>query len=212
MAKLTFPQSISRKNLAILVVIAGVILAAAVYLIYLGPAQKKLSATNASLKIAESNNAAAQAKYAATESLGPSAGVKIYTEAKALDTLLPQLCTTGFETSGCFNAQSFPLVTVYSLAGQAGMTVESSAPGVADSYHGVDYYQYTISVDGSFNQLVSFTKILTNSPSEPLITIPTVAATSTPKGVDASMTIDVWYANSLSQLPSTQVPAPTTAG
>jgi hypothetical protein len=206
----SFLQSISRRNLAVGVVALGVALVLGVYLLFTAPAEHTLSTTNTNLKSEIAINAAAQSEYTATKSLGASAGALIYGEASALDTLLPQLCTTGYEKAGCFNAQSYPLINIPAIAGQTGMKVDTLSEGTADVFEGSTYYQYSISISGSYAGLVSFANKVTSS--GPLATLASVQASATPTGISATILVDVWYTNDLTQPPSSVNPSAPATG
>jgi len=211
MANVTSSRASSRRSLTVIILLLGAALAIGTYFLFVAPARSALSKTNSTLAGANLALSQIEARVAAANGLGKAAGKTIYTNAKALDGLLPQICTPGYETN-CFNQNSFWLGTIPNLVTASGMSVTGNPTPVASTYKTLTYYQFTVTVGGSFSQLTHFVTNLTSS--QPLVTVPSISASATPTGVTATVVLDVWYVNNLaaSNLPSTGPQAATPAG
>jgi Tfp pilus assembly protein PilO len=184
----------------ILTVAVGVVINAVIYLAVLSPAMSAKSSETSALETATQAFTTISSQYSTIQRQG-SGGAALFQSAKSLDALLPQLCSTSYTASSCFNPTDFALGTMSSLITSSGMKPTQVVPGVSGTYQTAFYEQYSFTVTGTYAQLVSLVRNLANAPQ--MITTASIAATATPAGVSANIVIDVWYMNNPATPPVT---------
>ncbi len=206
MAKSSRPPA--RQTVSVVVIILGLLVTAGIYFLFTAPARHAQSSSTLSLSRATNAYDQTRSQYTQARSLGAAAGSNLYHTAHTLDALLPPLCslsggttttTIPPSTTTCFNYELYPLVALDTVTRSAGMKLTAPSPGVAGSYQGSTYYQYTFTVTGTYAQLTSLLHALVAA--TPLTTVNSVSVTSSSQGLSATVIIDVWY--SASSAPST---------